>query len=934
MTEFLSKDIKFSAESSSKWYENVKTYLSHSQEPAPIVCNSQYLAYIDSTGGGSSVGVLPLTSYGKNHVPISSPAYQQPIIRAHGQPVQDIAFNPFDEHVLYSCSTDKYLKTWRIPSSGLVVDMNTADASFSPASKVPLRSLAAHTTSSNLVAVRGSREVSVVDVTTNQAVHVLNECLFAADLLQLAWGPTGDLLSVLSKDKTLKLFDPRVSTSGAVASVVAHKGVGYASASWLGATPLFLTAGQGQSQDRELLFWDSRALESGPVLQRFVDREAGTLIAAQGDGLLCVAGKGDRLVRLFRCASTADEASVELSDSPVAECDVAQSEVSASQDLIRGLAWLPGPQKQILVLSEGKIRPLTVSPKLKEECTPGGCGSDSNLSGNVDGDEDGDGGTETSGSAKSASKTAAVFGSGVVGKPALRYKHLYGREHVKDLTYYNLSPDCAALDSPLLAANEHYWSVPVRGGGGPVYVSPHSKFGKIAPDSLVLNGHKSAVSDMQYSPFHDHLLATGSQDGSIKLWDLLQVFPTDVPGPKTGVFTDYQSSLTAHTNSIRTVNFHPTIPHFLCSTSQDLTLRYHDLTTSQTMTSTTLRDQPTSASFNSLGDRLALALKDRTLSFFDTRTQTCSFASQTSDAISKYLGRNLRVLWCGRQGRTAADDPLVTVSSNPSTGLRQICLWDVRTLGASSTPVTCQTIDNASGQLFPMFDEGLNVVYVAGKGDTIIRAYELTSLNAPESGSESARFAMDKCSDFQTSREPIAGVCLLPKRVVDVGQVEVSRLLKLTADAVQPVSYHVPRAEHLKSFFHDDIYPDIRTKSLISTWSAEDWLNVDLDLTLFTPQYDSLQPAGMTKLSDQLKEQEVVAPSTKHSKLSTFRSQHEQLVVEQEEKEKVFNRLQQLAIQNAMYHKNLSGPVKIGGVVVSNPQLNANDDSDSDNDWD
>ena len=39
------------------------------------------------------------------------------------------------------------------------------------------------------------------------------------------------------------------------------------------------------------------------------------------------------------------------------------------------------------------------------------------------------------------------------------------------------------------------------------------------------------------------------------------------------------------------------------------------------------------------------------------------------------------------------------------------------------------------------------------------------------------------------------------------------------------------------------------------------------------------------------------------------------------------NRLQQLALQNAQFNANRSGPVKIGGVIV-----NQNDQSDDDSD--
>jgi len=53
--------------------------------------------------------------------------------------------------------------------------------------------------------------------------------------------------------------------------------------------------------------------------------------------------------------------------------------------------------------------------------------------------------------------------------------------------------------------------------------------------------------------------------------------------------------------------------------------------------------------------------------------------------------------------------------------------------------------------------------------------------------------------------EVTKGASLLPKQANDLANCEVLRLLKLTDNAVQPVSFTVPRKEKLK--FHEDLYP-------------------------------------------------------------------------------------------------------------------------------
>jgi coronin-7 len=51
--------------------------------------------------------------------------------------------------------------------------------------------------------------------------------------------------------------------------------------------------------------------------------------------------------------------------------------------------------------------------------------------------------------------------------------------------------------------------------GGPVYVAPLSDFGKVEPDCAVVNGHKAAVQEVAFSPFHPGLMATGSNDSTV-----------------------------------------------------------------------------------------------------------------------------------------------------------------------------------------------------------------------------------------------------------------------------------------------------------------------------------------------------------------------------------------------------------------------------------
>ena len=390
----------------------------------------------------------------------------------------------------------------------------------------------------------------------------------------------------------------------------------------------------------------------------------------------------------------------------------------------------------------------------------------------------------------------------------------------------------------------------------------------------------------------------------------------------------------AHTNSIRTCGFHPTVSGLVVSTAQDMTLRYFDAEQGREVSCMQVPLAVTiNVSHNYDGSLIALAGKDRTVRIIDPRKGTV-VASTTSDSAlsslpsgsrssvalnsTSILGRNLRVVWCCTRTGGAYADPLITVSAGNS-GLRQMHLWDPRALDRG--PLITKSIDNASGQLFPLFDETMNTLFMVGKGDTIIRTYEMifleettATMSTPSHTTAAATTAtatsmepvnpslLEKSTDFQSSAEPTAGICMIPKRCCDVRNVEVARLLKLTSDALTPISFKVPRADHLKTFFHDDLFPAARAARSLAT--VPDWESAETDVSLFQPILESLQPVGMAAISTSAPEP---TPSVVRSKVDSFKMELKKQEAESKLREDKFAKLQQLAVQNAHYNKNMSG---------------------------
>jgi coronin-1B/1C/6 len=137
---------------------------------------------------------------------------------------------------------------------------------------------------------------------------------------------------------------------------------------------------------------------------------------------------------------------------------------------------------------------------------------------------------------------------------------------------------------------------------------------------------------------------------------------------------------------------------------------------------------------------------------------------------------------------------------------REIKIWDLNTL---SKPLTTVTIDTASGALLPLFDCDTNILYLCGKGDGIIRPYEFENKDP----------YLHKLNDGFRSTDPAKGLCMIPKRGLDVMGCETARILKLTNNkGIHPLVWTVPRKSDA---FQDDIFPDCPSTTPAHT--AAEW---------------------------------------------------------------------------------------------------------------
>lgn len=152
-------------------------------------------------------------------------------------------------------------------------------------------------------------------------------------------------------------------------------------------------------------------------------------------------------------------------------------------------------------------------------------------------------------------------------------------------------------------------------------------------------------------------------------------------------------------------------------------------------------------------------------------------------------------------------------------------------------------LDTSNGVMFPLYDPDTNLVFLCGKGDSVIRYFEVSvsftfSLTFPASVSINLFLCLLLLLSFLhrrqvtpeppfvhfintfQSQDPQRGIGMMPKRGCDVNTCEIAKFYRLNNNGLcQVISMTVPRRSEL---FQEDLYPD--TLSDESSITAEEWI--------------------------------------------------------------------------------------------------------------
>ncbi|XP_006820760.1 coronin-1C-like [Saccoglossus kowalevskii] len=367
-----------------------------------------------------------------------------------------------------------------------------------------------------------------------------------------------------------------------------------------------------------------------------------------------------------------------------------------------------------------------------------------------------------------------------------KYRHIFGKVLKKENCYDGVRVTRSSQDGTFCSANSKFVAICIEAaGGGAFLVLKTTGGGRIDMNAARVCGHKAEVLDLAWCPFNDNIIASSSEDCSIKLWEI----------PDEGLtenLTEYLVDLQYHQRRVTQILWHPSALNILLSVGQDDKILIWNVSTAEILVEVNMESNIFCASWNYNGSLFATTSKDKKLRVHDARSGEVKQEGNGHEGAKPQ-----RVVFL-------KDNKIITTGFSKMSE-RQYALWDADDL---SNPVILENLDTSNGTMFPFYDQDCSVLYLAGKGDGSIRYFEI---------SDEPPFI--HYLNTYTSSSPQRGLGFMNKRGCLVNSCEIARFYKLHQKGVcEPISMIVPRKSDL---FQSDIFPD--TVSDEPAITAEDW---------------------------------------------------------------------------------------------------------------
>ena len=232
----------------------------------------------------------------------------------------------------------------------------------------------------------------------------------------------------------------------------------------------------------------------------------------------------------------------------------------------------------------------------------------------------------------------------------------------------------------------------ISGSGGDVSIIRINSVGqRVVGNRPLIRAHTKPIQDLSFSPFNDYLLATASEDGTVRIWEI----PDE---GLTGDLTVPKLELKGHQKKILCMAWHPLAEGILATGAFDQTIKIWDTTSGECKyTFDGHTTEVTSICWSGDGSRIVSASKDK-IKIFNVREQKLISDIPTHDGA--------KPVSCAWMGET---EWFFTAGFN-KLRQRQFKIWNSQDMSCVAT----ETIDQGTGALSIIYDEDTELLYISG----------------------------------------------------------------------------------------------------------------------------------------------------------------------------------------------------------------------------
>lgn len=358
------------------------------------------------------------------------------------------------------------------------------------------------------------------------------------------------------------------------------------------------------------------------------------------------------------------------------------------------------------------------------------------------------------------------------------YRHIYGEAQKNEDGYSDVFVSTNQIDTNMLAVNSTYLAFPFdTRGGGAFGVLKTGGSGKIGTNGPLFSGHKAPVLDVAFSPFNDSIIASASEDATIRLWQI-----KEDGGNIKSQHNEQIAELKGHGRKVCRLAFNDVVNNCLASFGFENTIKLWDISKGQcASTIKGTNQQFLDINWSQDGNRLVLPAKDKKLHVYDARAGTETFAVPSHMNI--------------KASRAVFYDKLHYIFSTgfSQQAARQLMLRDERN---PEKPLQTEDVDYNAGTLIPFMAPDNGVVFIFGRGDTVVKTYELREDEPP----------IMSCSGSPLP-EPIRAVACGARTCCDTSICEIGFCYVVT-NSKHLLHYPMIVPRRNADTFQSDIYPD------------------------------------------------------------------------------------------------------------------------------